>query len=116
METGEERTPLISGNLPLSTRLAYALGHIYNDLAAAMWFTYTLIYLQHVVLLQPIVAGSMLLLGIHSTCIINETCSPHSNFFRRRHCAYNIKRNSILVIDVFFVIELLLFHIRRTSH
>lgn len=47
----------------MSTKLAYALGHIFNDLTAAMWFSYTLIYLQRVVSLEPVVAGALLLLG-----------------------------------------------------
>lgn len=48
----------------MSTKLAYAFGHVFNDLAAAMWFSYTLIYLQRVALLEPIVAGALLLLGM----------------------------------------------------
>lgn len=63
MDNTNERTPLVEGRIAASTKLAYALGHIFNDLAAAMWFSYTLIYLQRVVLLQPIVAGALLFLG-----------------------------------------------------
>lgn len=60
-----EQRPLMDvGRVATSTKLAYALGHIFNDLAAAMWFSYTLIYLQRVVLLRPIVAGAFLLLGM----------------------------------------------------
>lgn len=64
MEESEERTPLIvERKISLSTRLSYALGHIFNDLAAAMWFSYTLIYLQRIALLEPISAGALLFLG-----------------------------------------------------
>ncbi|XP_033222432.1 major facilitator superfamily domain-containing protein 12-like [Belonocnema kinseyi] len=63
MDNVEERVPLIEGKISFSTRYAYALGHIFNDLAAAMWFSYTLLFLQRVSLLDPIVAGSLLLLG-----------------------------------------------------
>lgn len=60
-----EQTLLVdSGKIATSTKLAYALGHVFNDLAAAMWFSYTLIYLQRVALLEPIVAGALLLLGM----------------------------------------------------
>lgn len=60
-----EQKPLVDiGRIATSTKLAYALGHIFNDLAAAMWFSYTLIYLQRVALLKPIVAGALLLLGM----------------------------------------------------
>jgi len=61
-----EQTPLVDhGRIAASTKLAYALGHVFNDLAAATWFSYTLIYLQRVALLEPIVAGAFLLLGKH---------------------------------------------------
>ncbi|KAK9294440.1 hypothetical protein QLX08_010957 [Tetragonisca angustula] len=63
MESTEERSPLLERKLSTSTKIAYALGHIFNDLTAAMWFSYTLIYFQRVALLEPIVAGALLLLG-----------------------------------------------------
>ncbi|XP_033334135.1 major facilitator superfamily domain-containing protein 12 isoform X2 [Megalopta genalis] len=63
MEDDAERSPLLERKLRTSTKLAYALGHIYNDLTAAMWFSYTLIYFQRVALLEPIAAGALLLLG-----------------------------------------------------
>jgi len=64
MDNANERVPLVdTGRLAKSTKFAYALGHVFNDLAAAMWFSYTLIYLQQVALLKPIVAGAFLLLG-----------------------------------------------------
>ncbi|XP_016920293.2 major facilitator superfamily domain-containing protein 12-like [Apis cerana] len=63
MENAEEQSPLLERKISTSTKIAYALGHIFNDLTAAMWFSYTLIYFQRVVLLEPIVAGALLLLG-----------------------------------------------------
>ncbi|XP_076237324.1 major facilitator superfamily domain-containing protein 12 [Calliopsis andreniformis] len=63
MENGAERFPLLERKIGTSIKLAYALGHIFNDLTAAMWFSYTLIYFQKVALLQPITAGALLLLG-----------------------------------------------------
>ncbi|KOX70960.1 Major facilitator superfamily domain-containing protein 12 [Melipona quadrifasciata] len=63
MASTEERSPLLERKLSTSTKIAYALGHIFNDLTAAMWFSYTLIYFQRVALLEPIVAGALLLLG-----------------------------------------------------
>ncbi|XP_003701555.1 major facilitator superfamily domain-containing protein 12 [Megachile rotundata] len=63
MDQEEERSPLLERKLSLSTKAAYALGHIFNDLTAAMWFSYTLIYFQRVALLEPITAGALLLLG-----------------------------------------------------
>ncbi|XP_011494123.1 PREDICTED: major facilitator superfamily domain-containing protein 12-like isoform X1 [Ceratosolen solmsi marchali] len=58
-----ERTPLVDATISLTTRTAYALGHVFNDLTAAMWFSYTLLFLQRVALLEPLTAGCFLLLG-----------------------------------------------------
>lgn len=77
MNNTNERTPLVEGRIATSTKLAYALGHIFNDLAAAMWFSYTLIYLQRVVLLQPIVAGALLLLGKCHVALRVPIMLPH---------------------------------------
>ncbi|XP_058805399.1 major facilitator superfamily domain-containing protein 12-like [Phymastichus coffea] len=61
--SSSERTPLVDRPVSLTTRAAYALGHVFNDLAAAMWFSYTLIFLQRIANFEPITAGSLLLLG-----------------------------------------------------
>uniref|UniRef100_A0ABD2XKT3 Uncharacterized protein n=1 Tax=Trichogramma kaykai TaxID=54128 RepID=A0ABD2XKT3_9HYME len=63
--TANERQPLVEKSMSLTTRTAYALGHVFNDLVAAMWFSYTLIFLQRVALFRPITAGSLLLLGMY---------------------------------------------------
>jgi len=69
LKMNNEQSPLVdSGKIATSTKIAYALGHIFNDLAAAMWFSYTLIYLQRVAFLEPIVAGALLLLGMCKSC------------------------------------------------
>lgn len=65
-----EVTPLIEKEgVSATTRTAFALGHVYNDLAAAMWFSYTLLFLQRVALLEPVTAGSLMLLGKKSTLL-----------------------------------------------
>lgn len=82
-----EQRPLVDvGKIATSTKLAYALGHIFNDLAAAMWFSYTLIYLQRVALLKPIVAGALLLLGQ----IIDAVMTPIFGFLVDRYCKKKI--------------------------
>lgn len=58
-----ERMPLVEGKISKTIRVSYALGHVFNDLAAAMWFSYTLLYLQRIILFEPVTAGAMLLLG-----------------------------------------------------
>ncbi|KYN41517.1 putative MFS-type transporter C19orf28 [Trachymyrmex septentrionalis] len=82
-----EHRPLVnSGRIAASTKIAYALGHIFNDLAAAMWFSYTLIYLQRVALLEPIVAGALLLLGQ----VIDAIMTPIFGFLIDHYCKKKI--------------------------
>lgn len=87
MDNTNERTRLVdSGKITTSTKLAYALGHVFNDLAAAMWFSYTLIYLQRVALLKPVVAGALLLLGQ----IIDAIATPVFGFLVDHYCKKKI--------------------------
>jgi hypothetical protein len=50
-------------HLPLSLKAAYALGHVFNDISAAMWFSYMLLFLQMVLGMSPALSGVMLLIG-----------------------------------------------------
>ncbi|XP_047367518.1 major facilitator superfamily domain-containing protein 12-like isoform X2 [Vespa velutina] len=75
-----------NNKVSMSTKLAYALGHIFNDLTAAMWFSYTLIYLQKVSLLEPIMAGTLLLLGQ----IVDAFTTPIFGFLVDRYCKKKI--------------------------
>ncbi|PSN57470.1 hypothetical protein C0J52_08022 [Blattella germanica] len=49
--------------LPLKLKAAYGLGHIFNDISAAMWFSYTLLFLQTVLGMEAALSGAMLLTG-----------------------------------------------------
>ncbi|KAK2579469.1 hypothetical protein KPH14_010783 [Odynerus spinipes] len=86
----------------LSTKLAYALGHVFNDLAAAMWFSYTLIYLQRVALLEPVTAGALLLLGQ----LVDAFTTPIFGFLVDRYCKKKIWHviGSVMVTLTFPVI------------
>ncbi|CAH0564736.1 unnamed protein product [Brassicogethes aeneus] len=44
-------------------KISFGLGHIYNDLCAAMWFSYTLFYFQVVLQINSTSAGILLMLG-----------------------------------------------------
>lgn len=44
-------------------KIAYGLGHVFNDICAALWFSYSLIFLQNVVGLGSFIAGILLFLG-----------------------------------------------------
>ncbi|CAF4793326.1 unnamed protein product [Pieris macdunnoughi] len=47
----------------VSQKFLFGLGHVYNDLCAAMWFSYMMLFLQAVMEMQAVFAGTMLLLG-----------------------------------------------------
>ncbi|XP_054277932.1 major facilitator superfamily domain-containing protein 12-like isoform X2 [Macrosteles quadrilineatus] len=62
----KENTPLVflsDRKLPLTQKLAYGLGHFHNDICAAIWFTYALIFMQLVAELGPVYAGFLLFIG-----------------------------------------------------
>ncbi|KAM3967907.1 major facilitator superfamily domain-containing protein 12-like [Aphomia sociella] len=47
----------------VNQKFMYGLGHVYNDLCAAMWFSYMMLFFQAVLEMRAVVAGAMLLLG-----------------------------------------------------
>ncbi|XP_050681348.1 major facilitator superfamily domain-containing protein 12-like isoform X2 [Leptidea sinapis] len=47
----------------INQNLLFGLGHVYNDLCAAMWFSYMMLFFQAVLEMRAVVAGGMLLLG-----------------------------------------------------
>lgn len=44
-------------------KAAYGVGHVMNDICAAMWFSYTLLFFHVVLAMPPVLAGTMLLIG-----------------------------------------------------
>ncbi|CAL2049957.1 unnamed protein product [Caenorhabditis brenneri] len=44
-------------------KVAYGVGHFYNDLCASMWFTYLMIYMEKVLKFQSSRAGFLMLIG-----------------------------------------------------
>ena len=49
--------------LPLVTVVSYSLGHVLNDMSAACWFSYLLLYLEEAQQLTPLQAGVVLFMG-----------------------------------------------------
>lgn len=50
-------------SLTFLQKFGYGLGHVYNDLCAGVWFSYTLLFLQGVIQLPSEEAGSLVMLG-----------------------------------------------------
>lgn len=44
-------------------KVGFSLGHVYNDLCAGIWFSYTLLFMQNVVGMKGPEAGAMVMLG-----------------------------------------------------
>ncbi|XP_022189225.1 major facilitator superfamily domain-containing protein 12 [Nilaparvata lugens] len=64
----KESTPLLLSaqerrQLSVLQKSAYGVGHVYNDIAAAIWFSYSLIYFQLVAETGPVLAGTFLFIG-----------------------------------------------------
>lgn len=55
--------PEFTYRLPWHRRLAFGIGHILNDLCAAMWFSYLLLYFHNVLNFSNTSAGYLLLIG-----------------------------------------------------
>lgn len=67
-----EKIPLLNKdeayNLSYFQRVAYGFGHVFNDLCAAMWFSYLLFYLQIILQMKATIAGTLLMIGIIYEC------------------------------------------------
>nr|CAD7413366.1 unnamed protein product [Timema poppensis] len=48
-------------HLTLFQKVSYGMGHIFNDICAAMWFSYILLFLQVVIGMPPALSGAMML-------------------------------------------------------
>ncbi|XP_066260688.1 major facilitator superfamily domain-containing protein 12-like isoform X2 [Euwallacea similis] len=59
MNLDESFTPTCS----IIQKVSFGLGHVFNDLCAAMWFSYTLFYLNVVLNIQSTTAGTLLMIG-----------------------------------------------------
>jgi hypothetical protein len=53
----------MTSTLSLFEKVGFGLGHVYNDLAAGVWFSYTLLFLQGALSMSATVAGSLVMLG-----------------------------------------------------
>lgn len=62
-----EQTPLLLPQRPplltLAQKAAYGVGHVLNDICAALWFSYTLLFMQLVLKIPATTSGALLLVG-----------------------------------------------------
>lgn len=84
--SGEEGSTNNLPHLKLHERLAYSVGHFYNDLCASMWFSYLLLYLHYILKFRNTLAGYLLLWGqivdAVATPLLGLESDRVSGFFR----------------------------------
>lgn len=52
-----------ASRLQFTAKLGYGLGHVYNDLCAGVWFSYTLLFMQNALGMASAVAGGLVMVG-----------------------------------------------------
>ncbi|XP_003243797.2 major facilitator superfamily domain-containing protein 12 [Acyrthosiphon pisum] len=64
-EDHSDERPLHLRQRPVDTgrRVAYGFGHVFNDITAAIWFSYTMVFMQNVVGVPGTTAGFLLFFG-----------------------------------------------------
>lgn len=61
--TIQSTTDQTMSTLSLMTKIGFGLGHIFNDLCAGVWFSYTLLFMQGALQIPGTVAGGLMMLG-----------------------------------------------------
>lgn len=64
--SSDPETPQVEemrSTLPLIHKIGFGIGHVYNDLAAGVWFSYTLLFMHSVMSLPGTAAGSLVMWG-----------------------------------------------------
>lgn len=61
--TIQSTTDQMLSTLSIGTKIGFGLGHIYNDLCAGIWFSYTLLFMQGALTMPGTEAGGLMMLG-----------------------------------------------------
>ncbi|XP_072051519.1 major facilitator superfamily domain-containing protein 12-like [Amphiura filiformis] len=82
--------------LPILARYSYGVGHVLNDLCAAMWFSYLLVYFHSVLQFSNVMAGYVMLLGQISDAVCTPLVGYESDNTAGR-CRYGNRKSWHLV-------------------
>lgn len=101
----QARPPQSPARLSIVRKLAYGVGHIFNDLCASMWFTYLVLFYHKVVLLDNAYAGLLILIGqvadAAATPIIGYCCDKtHVRYGRRK--LWHLIGTIMVAVSLFF--------------
>jgi len=92
--------------LSIFRKLAYGVGHVFNDLCASMWFTYLVLFYHKVVMLDNLYAGLLVLIGqvadAAATPIIGFLCDmTHIKYGRRK--LWHLIGTVMVGVSLFFI-------------
>ena len=95
----------VKRHLPFPRKLAYGVGHVFNDMCASMWFTYLLIFYHKVVPIKNPYAGLLLLIGqiadAMATPVVGFLCDK-TRFRYGRRKIWHLAGTIMVVISFFF--------------
>ena len=91
--------------LTIPRKLAYGVGHVFNDLCASMWFTYLVLFYHKVVELGNTYAGMLILIGqladALATPVIGFLCDlTHVRYGRRK--LWHLIGTCMVAVSLFF--------------
>lgn len=99
-----------STRLPCSQRFFFGVGHCFNDLAASVWFSYLIVYLQLVLGFDPNYAGLILLIGQVADALATPLLGYEvSNVEETKWCKIYGKRKFLHLIGEFTSINSYIF-------
>ena len=65
-DNDNDNVNVLHGNdLVFATKFCFGVGHMFNDLCAAIWFSYMLFYLQIILQISPSISGILLMIGMY---------------------------------------------------
>ncbi|GAU98136.1 hypothetical protein RvY_09317 [Ramazzottius varieornatus] len=92
-----------TSRLPLLRKACYGVGHVLNDLCAAMWFSYLLVFLHQVLNFSSTFAGAVILLGQVADAVATPFVGYESDQSRSGFFGYG-RRKSWHLIGTFCVV------------
>lgn len=92
-------------HLSVVRKLAYGVGHVFNDLCASMWFTYLVLFYHKVALLGNTYAGLLILIGqvadAAATPVVGFLCDKiHVRYGRRK--LWHLIGTIMVAVSLFF--------------
>lgn len=82
-------------------KIGFSLGHIYNDLCAGVWFSYTLLFMQGVMQMPGPEAGAMVMLGQVGDAIFTPIIGVLTDKFSTKRKWHVFGKLSELVSNLF---------------